>query len=242
MARLPRLFAPDQPQHVIQRGNNCQAIFHDEADYHRFLEFLGGAIREHSVALHAYVLMSDHIHLLATPSGPTSLARVMQSVGRRYVRYFNDRTTRSGTLWEGRYKSTLIDSERYLMVCSRYIELNPVRAGIVEVPQAYPWSSFAHHAGLTANPLITDHAQYWSLGNTPFERQAAYRLLFEQELSAEQLTRIRDSTNKGWALGSEGFTGALLGKANRRVTPLPKGRPRGSKSRSSTDKDDSVPV
>jgi len=226
MARLPRLFAPDQPQHVIQRGNDRQAMFRDEDDYHRFSAFLGEAARTYNLAIHAYVLMPNHIHILATPAGQDSLPRVMQAVGRHYVRWFNDRHGRTGALWEGRYRSTLIDSERYFLVCSRYIELNPVRAGLAEVPQMWPWSSYAHHAGLARNALITDHPLYWSLGNTPFERQAAYLALFDEALTPYQLRAIRESTNKSWYLGERDAARHLENTATRRAVPRRRGRPR----------------
>jgi len=231
MARLKRLFVPGEPQHIIQRGNNRQVIFQDEADCARFLDLLRDASVEHELAIHSYVLMPNHLHLLVTPAKNTSISRVMQSVGRRYVRHFNLKAQRTGTLWEGRYKSTVIDSEQYFMVCSRYIELNPVRAGLVDAPQAYPWSSYRHHIGLAANAMITDHALYWNLGNTPFERQAAYRQMLEEGLTTEQLGRIRDATNKGWVLGSAEFAELLNARANRRATRSHAGRPIGSLSR-----------
>lgn len=235
MARLKRLFAPGEAQHIIQRGNNRQAIFQDEADFQRFLDLLREAAQQYKLAIHAYVLMPNHLHLLATPAESSSVAQVMQAVGRRYVRYFNAKTGRTGTLWEGRYKSTILDSERYLLLCSRYIELNPVRASLVEAPEAYPWSSHAHHVGLVRNPLITDHAIYWALGNMPFDRQAAYKRLFEHGVSSEQLQRIREATNKGWVLGSDAFAEGLNAKSNRRTTRLSPGRPVGSRTRAGTD-------
>jgi putative transposase len=231
MARLPRLFAADQPQHIIQRGNNRQAIFHDDADCQRYLGMLSDAIHEHGLHLHAYCLMPNHVHLLATPKAEQSIALVMQALGRRYVRYFNARTKRTGTLWEGRYRSTIIDSEAYFLTCSRYIEMNPMRAGLVDTPAAYPWSSYSHHAGLTHNILITDHPLYWALGNTPFERQGAYLALFEDGLSPAQLSLIRDATNKGWVLGGTDFAQKLEGKTNRRAFKMAKGRPIGSSAR-----------
>ena len=147
MARLPRLIVPGFPHHVIQRGNNRQRIFETQADYAFFLELAQEHASQFGVAIHAYVLMPNHIHLLATPqTAQDALPKMMQAVGRRYVRHFNDSHGRTGTLWEGRYKSTLNDSERYLLTCSRYIELNPVRAGMVERPDAYQWSSFRCNA------------------------------------------------------------------------------------------------
>ena len=174
MARLPRLVIPHQPHHVIQRGNDRQAIFRDGDDHLAFLRWLRDASKSFKVAIHAYVLMPNHVHLLASPSDQSGLARMMQWIGRYYVPYFNQKYQRTGTLWEGRYKATVIDSEQYFMICSRYIELNPVRAGLVDNPADYRWSSYAHHVGIKADPLISDHSLYWRLGNTPFGREAAY--------------------------------------------------------------------
>ena len=159
MARLPRLYAPGCPQHVIQRGNAQRPVFLDDTDRVAYLGWLGDAVREHGLALHAYVLMDNHVHLLLTPPADGALGRAMQSLGRRYVRYFNDRHKKSGNLWEGRYRATIIDSERYLIECMRYIDLNPVRSGVVPEADAFPWSSYHHHAGAQINPLLTDPPQ-----------------------------------------------------------------------------------
>lgn len=167
MARLPRLVVPGQPHHVIQRGNDRQPIFHDEQDYSAFLKWLREAAKIFKIAIHAYVLMPNHIHLLVTPADTVGLGKLMQWVGRYYVPYFNQRYSRVGTLWQGRYRATVIDSEKYFLTCSRYIELNPLRAGMVERPDQYVWSSYVHHAGIKSDPYITDHPLYWALGNTP---------------------------------------------------------------------------
>ncbi len=225
MARLPRLVIPHQPHHIIQRGNDRQAIFRDAGDYTIFLKWLRESAKQFKVAIHAYVLLSNHVHLLATPSDETGLARMMQWIGRYYVPYFNRKYERVGTLWQGRYKTTVIESERYFMTCSRYIELNPVRAGMVASPADYPWSSYAHHAGMQADPIITDHPLYWALGNTPFDREAAYKVLVEQALPAEEIAMINEATFKGRVLGSEKFQVALEKKTTRRVRPAKKGRP-----------------
>lgn len=225
MARLPRLVIPHQPHHVIQRGNNRHTIFVDAEDHAVFLGWLRESAKAFKVAIHAYVLMPNHLHLLATPSDETGLSRLMQWVGRHYVPYFNKKYARSGTLWEGRYRATVIDSERYFLICSRYIELNPLRAGLVADPLAYPWSSFAHHIGVKADPIITDHALYWSLGNTPFDRELAYKGMVEHGLSATDCRAITEATTKGWALGSEDFKAKLKGLTARRVTPAKRGRP-----------------
>lgn len=230
MARLPRLVVPHQPHHVIQRGNDRQLIFREEADYQVFLKWLGEAARQFKVAIHAYVLMPNHVHLLATPSDSVGLGRMMQWVGRYYVPYFNLKYGRVGTLWQGRYKATVIDSERYFMICSRYIELNPIRAGIASLPEEYPWSSYAHHVGVKPDPLITDHVLYWALANTPFGREAAYRGLVEQGLTSAEVAEISSATLKGWALGSDKFKARLEKEANRRVQPGKRGRPVKQKS------------
>lgn len=224
MARLPRLVIPNQPHHIIQRGNDRQTIFRDNTDFQTFLDWLRDAAKLYQVSIHAYVLMSNHLHLLATPNDEAGLAKMMQWVGRHYVPYFNLKYQRSGTLWQGRFKTSIIDSERYFMVCSRYIELNPVRAGIAHNPVEYHWSSYQHHIGLRADPLITDHALYWALGNTPFEREASYKALTEQGLSTMELEQMRNSF-KGWVIGSDQFKAQLEKQSLRRVTPAPKGRP-----------------
>ncbi len=226
MARLPRYNLPGQPQHVILRGNNRSAIFAAQEDYPFFIECLRIASGQHGCAIHAYVLMTNHVHLLMTPQHENSIGKTLQSLGRRYVQYFNYTHQRTGTLWEGRYKATLIDSERYLLTCYRYIELNPVRARMVQHPREYPWSSYMCHAEGRVDPLISEHALYLALGRTIAERQAAYRALFRLRINEATLIAIRDATNKGWALGNEMFmkkTAALVG---RRLLPLPKGRPR----------------
>lgn len=225
MARLPRLVIPQQPHHVIQRGNDRQLIFRDAADYGIFLGWLRESAKQFNVAIHAYVLMSNHLHLLATPADSIGLARMMQWVGRHYVPYFNHKYERSGTLWQGRFKTAVIDSERYFLTCSRYIELNPVRAGMLHNPAEYAWSSYQHHIGLRTDPLITDHPLYWALGNTPFEREAAYQALAEQGLTSDELQIMRKSAIKGWAIGSDKFQTQLEKLAERRVTPGKPGRP-----------------
>ncbi|RJG07268.1 transposase [Noviherbaspirillum cavernae] len=227
MARLPRLVVPQQPHHIIQRGIDRQPIFRDAADYTAFLAWLREASRQFKVAIHAYVLLPDHLHVLATPADQVGLGRMMQWVGRQYVPYFNNKYGRAGTLWQGRYKATVIDAEKYFMTCSRYIELNPVRAGIVGSAAEYPWSSYVHHAGGKPDPLITDHAMYWALGNTPFDREANYRNLAEQALTLQEVEALSEATLKGWAFGSEKFKGRLEKTVNRRVSPAKRGRPAG---------------
>jgi putative transposase len=225
MARLPRLVIPGQPHHVIQRGTDRQHIFREAEDYQRFLGWLKDSAKDFGVAIHAYVLMPNHVHLLASPGEHDGLAQTMQRVGRFYVPWFNHKYARSGGLFQGRFKTSPIDSERYFMMCSRYIELNPVRAQLAVGPLDYPWSSYAHHAGVRPDPVITDHALYWALGNTPFQREAAYKELTEQSLSADELRHINLAVLKGWPLGSDTFKAELQHKAKRQVLPAKRGRP-----------------
>jgi putative transposase len=181
--------------------------------------------KKFDVAVHAYVLMSNHFHLLLTPETQDGLPQMMQAVGRRYVRYFNTAQGRTGTLWEGRYKSTLIQTDRYLMACMAYIDLNPVRAGLVAQARDYPWSSHAHYIGQKTDRLITPHALYWGLGNTPFSREAAYAELVNAGLSMDQQQMLTKATLSGWALGEPDFVNDLQKKTERRVSKVGAGRP-----------------
>jgi putative transposase len=225
MARLPRLTIPGYPHHVIQRGNNRQALFAGAADYEMLLSLLDEHSREFGVAVHGYVLMSNHFHLLATPETERGLPQMMQAVGRRYVRYFNHRQARTGTLWEGRYKSTLIQAERYLLACMVYVDLNPVRAGMAGEPGDYPWSSHAHYVGRRNDKLVTPHPLYWELGNTPFARDAAYAELVLAGVGMEQQRALTDSAMRGWALGEADYVAELQRRTSRRVTKARSGRP-----------------
>ena len=225
MARLPRLTLPGYPHHIIQRGNNRQPIFSRAADYQTLLDVLDENAKKFHVAIHAYVLMSNHFHLLATPVTAEGLPQMMQAVGRRYVRYFNDTQQRTGTLWEGRYKSTLIQADRYLLACMAYIDLNPVRAGLVPGPQDYPWSSYGHTTGQRIDKLITPHPLVWALGNTPFAREAAYAQLVQSGISPVQQATLTEATLRGWALGEPDFVADLQMRTQRRVSKAAAGRP-----------------
>jgi putative transposase len=225
MARQPRFFAPGEAQHAIQRGNNREPTFAAEEDYRFYLDCLRKAAKAHGLAVHAYALMTNHVHLLVTPDHERSLPGVLQSVGRRYVQYFNYTYRRTGTLWEGRYRATVVDSERYLLTCMRYVELNPVRAGMVGRPIDYRWSSFAANAQGATDTLLTRHELYLRLGGSDEERQAQYRQLFRAQLSKADLEAIRDSTNKAWVLGNDRFRKRIEDLSGRRSAPLPKGRP-----------------
>lgn len=232
MARLPRYFVPCQPLHVIQRGNNREPIFAGEEDYRFYLGCLQEAAAREGLAIHAYVLMTNHVHVLVTPEHADSLSRTLQSIGRRYVQYFNYTYKRTGTLWEGRYKATLIDSEAYLLTCMRYIELNPVRAhGMVEHPTDYPWSSYRANAQGETQKILEPHMLYRRLGQTDRERQAAYRQLFRAHLSKGDIEAIREATNKAWVLGNDRFKAKIERLTGRRTAPLPRGRPRQEEGR-----------
>ena len=225
MARLPRLTVAGYPHHVIQRGNDRQPIVRDDADCERLLALWYEHARTFKVAIHAYVIMDNHFHLLVTPETPDGLPQMMQAVGRAYVRYFNLRHHRSGTLWEGRYRSNLIESERYLLACMVYIDLNPVRAGMVELPQDYRWSSHRHCIGMVSDKLVTLHALYWALGNTPFAREAAYVGLVKAGLAAPRSDEFTRTALSGWVLGSERFVSELQQGTARRLLPAKAGRP-----------------
>ena len=225
MARLPRLTLPGYPHHVIQRGNNRQAIFAKTADYQRLLDLLDDNARQFEVAIHAYVLMSNHFHLLVTPQTSDGLPQMMQAVGRRYVRYFNDSQQRSGTLWEGRYRSTLIQTDRYLLACMAYIDLNPVRAGLVAQAADYPWTSHGHYIGRQMDKVVTPHPLVWALGNTPFAREAAYAELVQAGVNPVHQTALTQATLSGWALGEPDFVADLQKRTQRRVVKGQAGRP-----------------
>lgn len=225
VARLGRYFLPDQPLHVIQRGNNREAIFFGQEDYAHYLDWLAAAAAEYGCAIHSYVLMTNHVHLLVTPRAGDSLPRTMQSLGRRYVRHVNTIYRRTGTLWEGRYRAAPIDSEAYFLACCRYVELNPVRARMVRHPRDYRWSSYLAHAQGAADPLLTGHEIYDRLGIAPAERQKEYRALFRTALDAGFVNHLRAATNGGWALGDARFKRQIAKALGRRVAPMPKGRP-----------------
>lgn len=224
--RLARYFVEGYPQHIIQRGNNREVIFVEDADYRFYLGCLAEAALKHQLQIHSYVLMTNHVHLLGTPKNKDSLPKTMQSIGRRYVQYFNRAYGRTGTLWEGRYRATVIDTDQYFMACSRYIELNPVRAGMVSHPDKYPWSSYPHNALGKPLKLVTPHDAYLGLGHDAVSRQRAYLSLFDTALTDQQVMNIRESTNKGWALGDDRFKGRIEELSQRRAGRLCSGRPR----------------
>jgi putative transposase len=224
MARLTRLCPVDIPQHIIQRGNNRQVCFNSREDLSAYAYWLKEFAAKYHVEIHAWVFMTNHVHLLVTPRSPSAVSNLMQSLGRQYVQYFNKIYQRSGTLWEGRFKSCIVQTSDYLLQCYRYIELNPVRAGIVTNPSEYTWSSYRANAFGKASLLITPHNEYLQLGITPEERQMHYRELFRFHLEPNEVDNIRKSVNKGLALGSDTFKEEVEANLNRRVTPLKAGR------------------
>jgi putative transposase len=211
---------------VIQRGVDRRTVFADDVDRRQYLGWLQQACETHGLAVHAYVLMDNHVHLLATPSTAQSLSLAMQSVGRRYVRWFNRRHGRTGTLFEGRFRSSLVEADRYLLACQRYIESNPVRAGLVETVADWPWSSHRHHVGLQADALVRTHPTVWALGNTPFERESAYRRLFEEDVSQPEHEWLRARLHSNKPTASTDFQRQLESSHNLRLIPRPVGRPR----------------
>jgi putative transposase len=228
MARLPRFVIPGQPQHVIVRGNNRTEIFCADADYQFYLERLQLACDKHNCKIHAFVFMTNHVHLLITSQEENGIGKAMQMLGRYYVQYYNYTYQRTGTLWEGRYKATLIDSEAYLLTCMRYIELNPVRADMVSHPSEYPWSSYHRNALGQPNELVTPHIEYLRLDKTDEARQAAYRQLFKHRIPESSIEEIRQATNKAWVLGTDRFKQRIQKQLERRVEPSAKGGDRKS--------------
>ncbi len=226
MARLRRLCPPDVPQHVIQRGNNRQPCFASEEDFAVYATWLGDYSAEFAVDIHAWVFMTNHVHLLVTPREAGGVSRMMQALGRRYVRFFNRKYGRSGTLWEGRFRSCLVQAAAYLFHCQRYIELNPVRANMVAAPGDYRWSSYQAHGLGKAVEMHTPHDLYLALGNDTRERLEAYRELFVAHVDRELLSKIRQATRMGLALGSERFKDDIEALCGRRVRPGVMGRPR----------------
>lgn len=224
MARLPRICLPGIPQHVIQRGNNRQICFASEGDMAAFAHWLDKYSREYRVAVHAWVFMTNHVHLLVTPQTSSGVSTMMQSLGRQYVRYFNHTYRRTGTLWEGRYRSSPVEAETYLMVCQRYIELNPVRAGMVDDPGEYGWSSFRTNGLGVHTRLINPHPLYRALGDTVEQRCEAYRQLFTGRLEEPAIAEIRNAVNKGMALGGSRFVAQVERLAGRRAQPGKRGR------------------
>ncbi|MDQ7072874.1 MAG: transposase [Gammaproteobacteria bacterium] len=200
MARLPRIVIPNQPLHIMHRGNNHQDIFESEEDMARIIEDITHALSKTDCYLHAYVIMTNHLHLLITPKDQTQLSKFMQTMANRYVRYFNASRNRSGTIWEGRFKSCVVDSEQYLFTLYKYIEMNPIKANMVESIADYPWSSYHHNALGKTDKLITEHEQYQNLAKTVALRAENYQKLFEKENTSKQEKQITQATMRGEGL------------------------------------------
>ena len=225
MPRHARITMAEVPVHIIQRGNNRSACFFTADDYARYLAHLGELAQAFQCTVHAYCLMTNHVHLLLTPQRADGPALLMKHLGQRYVQHVNRTYRRSGTLWEGRFRSCLIDSEPYLLTCQRYIELNPVRAAIVRHPRQYRWSSYGANAEGKASDLVTPHEQYRLLGRSADARREAYRTLFHSALDEVVLADIRQATNGGFVLGSAPFAEAIARVLRRRVERGKPGRP-----------------
>ena len=225
MPRKPRFYLPGVPAHVVQRGNCRQAVFFEDSDYGAYLAWLSEGAKEHGCQIHAYVLMTNHVHLLMTPVSAQAISKTIQHVGRHYVTYVNAAYGRSGTLWEGRHKGCVIDSDSYFLACMRYIELNPVRADMVEKPVDYRWSSYQANAAGREDKAVTMHGLYQSLGPTPSQRQQAYRELFRQGLDAELVHDIRASVQTGTPLGNDRFRAQVEQTLKCKAGQARRGRP-----------------
>jgi putative transposase len=212
--------------HIVQRGNNRSACFFSPQDYALYLKHLGALAPEFGCAIHAYVLMTNHVHLLLTPLEEDSASQLMKHLGQRYVQYVNRVHERSGTLWEGRFRSSLVQRRHYLLRCYRYIELNPVRAGMVQHPRDYRWSSYLANGEGQPSELLEPHGEYLSLGLESNGRCAAYRDLFRTQFDPREVDEIRSTVNGGFALGNEDFKLEMSAALGRRVTPGVSGRPR----------------
>jgi putative transposase len=225
MPRRSRCQIAGVPMHVIQRGNDRNPCFHSESDRNLYLAVLRELCDLYECSVHAYVLMTNHVHVLVTPEHSDSISLVMKHLGQRYVQYVNRRYARTGTLWEGRFRSSMVDSTGYFMLCQRYIELNPVRAGMVTRPHQYPWSSHGANAFGHRSDLVVPRAEYLSLGDTDAERQREYRKLFESDLVDAELKAIRDAVNGGFALGGQSFVDSVEAQLGRRAIRARPGRP-----------------
>lgn len=226
MPRRTRIHLAGLPLHLVQRGHNREACFFGDDDRRAYLHWLGEALLGTGCSLHAYVLMTNHVHLLLTPPEADAVPKLMISLGRRYVQYINRSYRRTGTLWDSRYKSSLVDADGYLLCCQRYIELNPVRAGMVNQPGAYFWSSFRCHAEGQADPLVTPHAVYQALGADQPSRQQAYRGLFQYHFDPEALAAIRLGVQQSQPVGNPRFLDTIERMTGQRRGPKPRGRPR----------------
>jgi putative transposase len=226
MARLSRFFLPNQPMHAVHRGKGGRRVFFGKGDYARYRDWLADAAKRYGCAVHAYVLLPTAIHLLVTPGTAESLPRLLQSLGRRHTREVNEARGLEGARWEGRYRAAAIEAGAYLLDCQRYVENLPVQAGLAKSAGKYPWSSYSAHAEGAADAVLRDHRLYRDLGATPARRQRAYRALFGKALPKGFVADLETATHGGWALGSPAFRRRIGAASGRRVTPLPRGRPR----------------
>ena len=226
MPRRRRVHLDAVPLHIVQRGHNREPCFFDEQDYHAYLQWLGDALARERCALHAYVLMTNHVHLLVTPASAESIPRVIIAVGRRYVQYINHSYRRTGTLWDSRYKSSLVQAETYLLLCQRYMEMNPVRAAMVADPAEYPWSSYRHHALGAPNGILSPHELYMALGNSAVARQRAYRELFVTGLDDEPINELRMALSQNQPIGNQRFYAQIEAATGQRRELKKRGRPR----------------
>ena len=225
MPRRARLAVAGIPWHIIQRGNNRSACFYAEVDYRRYLQDLGEQAEKYGCRIHAYCLMTNHVHLLVTPELAESAGLMMKHLGQRYVQYINRTYRRTGTLWEGRFRSCLAQDETYVLACYRYIELNPVRAGMVTHPAEYAWSSYRCNGQGAQDVLLNPHPQYLALGRSMDERHRRYRDLFQAHLEPGIIDKIRQATNGNYVLGDTRFCDEIAAMLQRRVTPGKSGRP-----------------
>jgi putative transposase len=225
MPRRPRIFVPGLPVHVIQRGNNRGQVFFGPKDAQNYLDWLREASDEHGLTVHAYVLMTNHIHLLVSPETAHALPRAMRDLHWRYSRHINDTQSRTGSFWEGRYRASVIEADDYFFACSRYIELNPVRAGLAPTPAAYRWSSYKANAEGKSDPVVEPHELYNMLAPAPNDRPEAYRALFEGAIPDTALGAIRDAVNGDWPLGRDGFTAFVGRHADQPISQRKRGRP-----------------
>jgi putative transposase len=226
MPRRSRVHLDNVPLHIVQRGHSREPCFFAEEDYYTYLHWLGEALTETGCSLHAYVLMTNHVHLLLTPAKAAAVPKLLMSLGRRYVQYINRSYGRTGTLWDSRYKSSLIQAETYLIECMRYIELNPVRAAMVDDPAHYRWTSYRANALGQSNELITPHPLFTALDTTPAKRQSAYRALFRAELDQEAIADISLAMNQSQPLGDSRFHARIARRMGERREAKPRGRPR----------------
>jgi putative transposase len=236
VARLPRLALAGELHLVLLRGHNDQPVFADDADRTTFCELLREAAARHGVAIHAYALLNSEVHLLLTPAQAEAPGRMVQSLGRRYVAAVNRRHGRRGTLWDGRFRSSLVDAQSLLLPATVFVETRPVAAGLAVNASDWPWSSAAHHVGRRRDPLVHDHEGYWALGNTPFDRERAHTVALDEAQQSGGDTRIADASKRPLVIGPPAFQTKVAQALDRPLQPRPRGRPR------RTNEGKSVPV